>query len=358
MTISSRSNDAAVGAFRPSGSDRTVSSSSCRCRSAPTRADTSPAPCAIASTRRCCSPFAFSTARRNDSHRAWSECESRGRIKWSTARAMAASRTRGRSTSCSRVLQDGVVGGEHRRLKAVGTHRLALVVVGRAGIEIRARAPVMAASDHEAASAQPATCVPAEWVLQLAPIRGACRCRRGARVDRPPGIQAPMRGRPQLLTDDPQVRRQTTTCSSTDRGVWCFRPHLSRLRLWFQTIPPRYSRRWRISRTEEGAHACGRPCCARGVGAPAAFSVLAMAFVPCPAAHNSKMRRTTVACSSLMCRSTVAGTAGRRWWRRRRLRCTGQRSRRATRCPPGTADARGCDATTSSSAARRYLPTV
>ena len=90
----------------------------------------------------------------------------------------------------------------------------------------------------------------------------------------------------------------TRSHSDSGRGRWHFTPHVSRFFVRFQTISPRYNSRYSTARTDEGAQAFGRPCCARGAGAASALSRFAMATFPDPVAHNSKIRRTTAACRS------------------------------------------------------------
>ena len=53
------------------------------------------------------------------------------------------------------------------------------------------------------------------------------------------------------------------------------------------------------------AQPTGRPCCGRGAGTRASFSVLVIRVRPSPAAHLSKIRRTTAASGSLILRIDV-----------------------------------------------------
>ena len=139
----------------------------------------------------------------------------------------------------------------------------------------------------------------------IAKHRSAERLPAGGReVDGANGREPRMCGRPDVLIDDPQVRRRNAEpLAFGPRRLLVHTPPIT-LATRFQVMVPRYTSRNSTSRTDVGDQDCERPRCARGDSAPSAFRILVIALTPCPLTDSSKIRRMTAASVSLVRRST------------------------------------------------------
>lgn len=137
----------------------------------------------------------------------------------------------------------------HPADQIVGAHGRSALPERRAAVEVDAPLSMRSAARCEPAAAHGTPGEPGEQIPRCPVPASTCRVLLLSR------IQLRVRPCPEVIRRDPQLRR----------GACCrCWPHRSRLRVWFQTASPRYKGRLSTSRTELGAHAFGRPCCARG----------------------------------------------------------------------------------------------